>query len=93
MVGCNNPLEVISSNSFITRKEMIGTCCVHPANIHASKVNSVSDEQLNLAKQNSHETDYLSNEPSLASPVYDDAELVRRAQQNDNWAIEQLVMS
>jgi len=71
---------------------MIDTCCIHPANIHTLKVNSVSDEHLNLAKQNSHETDYLSNKPSLSSPVYDDAELVRRAKQDDNWAIEQLVL-
>ena len=52
----------------------------------------MSDEHLNLAKKNSHETDYLSIKPGLSNHVYDDAELVRRAQQDDSWAIEQLVM-
>jgi len=41
---------------------------------------------------NPHEIDRLSKEPSVSSPVYDDAELVRRARNDDPWAIEQLVL-
>ena len=56
------------------------------------KVKSVSNEYLNLAKQESYELDLVSKEPSVSSPVYDDAELVRRAQRDDRWATEQLVL-
>ena len=52
----------------------------------------MSNEYLNLAKQDSYELDQVSTEPSISSPVYDDAELVRRAQRDDKWAIEQLVL-
>jgi len=56
------------------------------------KVTSVSDEHLNLAKQPSQAIDNLANEPSSTDPVYTDEELVRRAKNDDPWAIEQLVL-
>ena len=52
----------------------------------------MSDNHLSLAKQNSYEFSDVSNEPGLSKPVYDDKELVRRAQNDDPWAIEQLVL-
>jgi RNA polymerase sigma-70 factor, ECF subfamily len=52
----------------------------------------VSDEYLSLARQDSYEYDDLSNDPSVSSPVDEDKELVRRAQNDDPWAIEQLVL-
>ena len=52
----------------------------------------MSDDQLSLARQDSYEFDGLSNEPSIANPVYEDKELVRLAQNDDPWAIEQLVL-
>jgi RNA polymerase sigma-70 factor, ECF subfamily len=52
----------------------------------------VSDKQLSLAKQNSYEFGDLSNGSGAINPVYDDNELVRRAQNDDMWAIEQLVL-
>jgi RNA polymerase sigma-70 factor (ECF subfamily) len=52
----------------------------------------VSDKQLSLAKQNSYELGDLSNGSVALNPVYDDKELVRRAQNDDTWAIEQLVL-
>jgi len=52
----------------------------------------VSNEHLNLAKQNPKEYAELSKATSLSSPVYDDKELVRRAQHDDPWAFEQLVL-
>jgi RNA polymerase sigma-70 factor (ECF subfamily) len=57
-----------------------------------SKAKRVSNKQLNLAKQNSSAIDDVSNEPRSSGPVYADAELVRRAQKEDPWAIEQLVL-
>jgi RNA polymerase sigma-70 factor (ECF subfamily) len=52
----------------------------------------VSDEQLSLARQDSYEFDNSSTEPSVTRPVHEDKELVRLAQNNDPWAIEQLVL-
>jgi RNA polymerase sigma-70 factor (ECF subfamily) len=57
-----------------------------------AKVKRVSNKRLNLAKQNSSAIDDVSNEPRSSSPVYADDELVRRAQMEDPWAIEQLVL-
>ncbi len=56
------------------------------------KGKSVSDDHLSLAEQNADEFEKLSNDPSLSNPVYEDEELVRRAQNDDPWAIEQLVL-
>jgi len=52
----------------------------------------VSDEHLNLARQDSYEFDDLSNDSGISNPVYEDKELVHRAQNDDPWAIEQLVL-
>ena len=52
----------------------------------------MSDENLNLARQDLYESDDLSSDPSVSNPVYEDKELVRRAQNDDPWAIEQLVL-
>lgn len=52
----------------------------------------MSDEHLNLARQDSYEFGDLSSDSSLSNPVYEDKELVRRAQNDDPWAIEQLVL-
>jgi len=76
----------------LTRKAKIDIGCGHPANILALKVNSVSDEHLSLAKQDLYEFDDSSSDPSESNPVYGDEELVRRAQNDDPWAIEQLVL-
>ena len=58
----------------------------------AIKVTRVSDEHLHLARQPSHTNDHLSIAPDSSDPVYADEELVRRAQNDDSWAIEQLVL-
>lgn len=52
----------------------------------------MSDKQLSLAKKNSYEFNDLPKSTGLSKPVYDDKELVRRAQNDDPWAIEQLVL-
>ena len=52
----------------------------------------MSDEHLNLAKQESYELDDSSNDSGVSNPVDKDEELVRRAQNDDHWAIEQLVL-
>jgi RNA polymerase sigma-70 factor (ECF subfamily) len=56
------------------------------------KGKSVSDEHLNLARQESYELDDGSITPNGSNPVYEEKELVRRAQNGDSWAIEQLVL-
>ena len=56
------------------------------------KVKSVSDEHLNLARQDSDEFEDSSSDSGVLNPVYGDEELVRRAQNDDPWAIEQLVL-
>jgi RNA polymerase sigma-70 factor (ECF subfamily) len=58
----------------------------------AIKVTRVSDEHLHLARQPSHTNDHLSIAADSSDPVYADEELVRRAQNDDSWAIEQLVL-
>jgi RNA polymerase sigma-70 factor (ECF subfamily) len=59
----------------------------------ALKVKSVSDEHLNLARQDSYQFDDGSITPKGSNPVvYEEKELVRRAQNDDPWAIEQLVL-
>jgi RNA polymerase sigma-70 factor (ECF subfamily) len=73
-------------------KNKINTDDWRPANIEALKVKSVSDEHLNLARQDSYEFDDLSNDSGMSNPVYEDKELVHRAQNDDPWAIEQLVL-
>jgi len=52
----------------------------------------VSDEHLNLARNDSYEFEHSSSDASVSNPVYGDQELVRRAQNDDPWAIEQLVL-
>jgi RNA polymerase sigma-70 factor (ECF subfamily) len=52
----------------------------------------VSNEQLNLAQQSVRANDEATTGPDPSGPVYDDEELVRRAQKDDPWAIEQLVL-
>jgi len=52
----------------------------------------VSDEQLSLARQESCEFDDGPITPDGSNPVYEEKELVRRAQNEDPWAIEQLVL-
>ncbi len=52
----------------------------------------MSDEHLSLARQDSYGFDNFSNEPSANGPVFEDKELVRLAQNNDPWAIEQLIL-
>ena len=71
---------------------MPGVDARHPVITKVLKVKSVSDEFLNLARQDSYEFDNLSNVPSAAGPVYEDKELVRLAQNDDPWAIEQLIL-
>ena len=58
----------------------------------ALKVNSVSDQHLDLARQDAFELDDSSRDPGVSNPVDKDEELVRRAQNDDPWAIEQLVL-
>ena len=60
--------------------------------LKALKVTSVSDEQLNLAHQPEHSHEDSANMPGSSGPVYADEELVRRAKNDDPWAIEQLVL-
>jgi RNA polymerase sigma-70 factor (ECF subfamily) len=52
----------------------------------------VSDEHLRLARQDSYEFDNLSNESIATGPVHEDKELVRLAQNDDPWAVEQLIL-
>ena len=52
----------------------------------------MSDEHLNLARQDSYEFDDSSIDSGVLNPVYGDEELVRRAQNDDQWAIEQLIL-
>ena len=52
----------------------------------------MSDEHLNPAKQNPRAFTELSQKANGSKPVYDDKELVRRAQGDDPWAIEQLIL-
>jgi RNA polymerase sigma-70 factor (ECF subfamily) len=52
----------------------------------------VSDEHLNLAQQPAQATDDAAKETDSSGPVYADEELVRRAKNDDPWAIEQLVL-
>lgn len=52
----------------------------------------MSDEQLNLAKQPAPANEDTANRPVSSGQVYADEELVRRAQNDDSWAIEQLVL-
>jgi RNA polymerase sigma-70 factor (ECF subfamily) len=58
----------------------------------AIKVTRVSDEHLHLARQPSHTNDHLSIAADSSDPVCADEELVRRAQNDDSRAIEQLVL-
>ena len=55
-------------------------------------VTSVSNKQLNLAQQPEHPPDEPANMPGSPDPIYADEELVRRAKNDDPWAIEQLVL-
>lgn len=52
----------------------------------------MSDEQLNLAQQPEHSREDTAKIPVSSGQVYADEELVRRAQNDDSWAIEQLVL-
>ncbi len=52
----------------------------------------MSDEHLSLARQESYESKDVSIAATVLKPVYDDKELVRRAQNDDSWAIEQLIL-
>lgn len=52
----------------------------------------MSDEQLNLAKQPAPANEDAAKRPVSSGQVYADEELVRRAQNDDSWAIEQLVL-
>ena len=52
----------------------------------------MSDEHLSLARQESYNFDNVSIAPNVSNPVYEDKELVRRAQNDDPWAIEQLIL-
>ena len=52
----------------------------------------MSDEQLNLAQQPEHSHEDTTKIPVSSGPVYTDEELVRRAKNDDPWAIEQLVL-
>jgi RNA polymerase sigma-70 factor (ECF subfamily) len=52
----------------------------------------VSDQHLNLARQDAFELDDSSSDSGVSNPVDKDEELVRRAQNDDPWAIEQLVL-
>ncbi len=52
----------------------------------------MSDEQLNLAKVASPANDDTANVPGSSGLVYTDEELVRRARNDDPWAVEQLVI-
>jgi len=52
----------------------------------------VSDEQLNLAQQPAHSHEDTAKIPVSSGPVDTDEELVRRAKNDDSWAVEQLVL-
>ena len=52
----------------------------------------MSDQHLDLARQDAFELDDSSRDPGVSNPVDKDEELVRRAQNDDPWAIEQLVL-
>jgi RNA polymerase sigma-70 factor (ECF subfamily) len=52
----------------------------------------VSDEQLNLAQQPEHSREDTAKIPVSSGQVYADEELVRRAQNDDSRAAEQLVL-
>jgi RNA polymerase sigma-70 factor (ECF subfamily) len=52
----------------------------------------VSDEQLNLAQQPELSHEDTAKIPVSSGPVDTDAELVRRAKNDDSWAVEQLVL-
>jgi RNA polymerase sigma-70 factor (ECF subfamily) len=52
----------------------------------------VSDQHLDLARQDAFELDDSSSDSGVSNPVDKDEELVRRAQNDDPWAIEQLVL-
>ena len=52
----------------------------------------MSDEQLNLAQQPEHSHEDTEKIPVSSGPVYTDEELVRRAKNDDPWALEQLVL-
>ncbi len=53
----------------------------------------MSDEHLSLAKRNSREGEDEALDPGLSpAMIYGDDELVRRAQNDDPWAIEQLIL-
>ena len=56
------------------------------------KVERVSDEHLSLAKQSAFEFEESVEDPGSSNPVLPDEELVRRARDNDSWAIEQLIL-
>lgn len=52
----------------------------------------MSDEQLNLAQQPAHSHEDTAKIPVSSGPVDTDEELVRRAKNDDSWAVEQLVL-
>ena len=52
----------------------------------------MSDEQLNLAQQPEHSHEDTAKIPVSSGPVDTDEELVRRAKNDDSWAVEQLVL-
>ena len=52
----------------------------------------MSDQHLDLARQDSFELDDSSSDSGVSNPVDKDEKLVRRAQNDDPWAIEQLVL-
>lgn len=52
----------------------------------------MSDQHLDLTRQDAFELDDSSSDSGVSNPVDKDEELVRRAQNDDPWAIEQLVL-
>jgi RNA polymerase sigma-70 factor (ECF subfamily) len=64
----------------------------HPAKIHAVKVNSVPDDLLGPAGQGPRAIARVSQEANESEPVNPEKELIRRAQSDDSWAIEQLIV-
>jgi RNA polymerase sigma-70 factor (ECF subfamily) len=56
------------------------------------KVISVSKEQLNLAQEPEAQHGESTKKPGSPGKLYADEELVRRAKDDDSWAIEQLVL-
>jgi RNA polymerase sigma-70 factor (ECF subfamily) len=71
---------------------VLNSCAEHPAKIHAARVNGVSDEHINQRQPNPLANTELEHKENGSKPVYDDKELVRRAQRDDPWAIEQLIL-